>query len=288
MGKTTSEIILSVITKLAGLEHKYVKLSNGVKMHYVQSKNESTEYVVCVHGFAGSWHHWLYLAQLFNSHYNLILVDLSGFGQSSINWQMNYSIPNQSELLAEFLNEINVQNYHLVGNSMGGWICQYHTITHPQQVKSLTLVNSAGVRAKDSELYKEFDDRNNPLLFKDPSKFSTLMYWFFESKPFLYDLVKPYFIHLHIKRYDQYKKIFNDFWYNEPALHVEQIKCPTLIVWGKEDKCVDISVADKTYSLLNTEKQFQFIEHSGHLPMIERPIATAEVINSFFKKLLNK
>lgn len=282
-----SQLVIKLLTKLIRLEHKYVDLDNGIKMHYVQTKNKSTEYVVCVHGFAGSWHHWLYMAELFNYTYNLILVDLSGFGQSSINWQYKYNIENQSALLNEFLNKIDVKDYHLIGSSMGGWLCQYHTIQHPTHVKSLTLINSAGVRAESSKLYTEFDNRCNPLIFRDKSKFNQLMYWFFEKKPFLYDTVKSYFADMHVTKYDQYKKIFNDFWYDEPALPIESITCPTLIVWGKEDKCVDVSVGNKTYDMLSGPKQFQFIEHSGHLPMIEKPIDTAMIINDFFKRNFN-
>lgn len=283
--KYLSKLVLKFMTKLIGLKHNSIYLSNGIKMHYVQTNNKSTDYVVCVHGFAGSWHHWLYLAELLSSRYNLIMVDLSGFGNSSINWGYKYTIENQSALLNELLDQIDVKQYHLIGNSMGGWICQHHAIQYPEKIKSLVLINSAGVRAENSDLYKEFDARKNPMVFKEKSKFNQLMYWFFENKPFLYDTIKPYFVDMHVQKYEQYKKIFNDFWYVEPELSLEQIECPTLIVWGKQDKCIDVSVANKTYDALHCKKQFEFVNNSGHLPMIERPFDTAKIVNSFLKKV---
>ena len=64
---------------------------------------------------------------------------------------------------------------------------------------------------------------------------------------------------------------------------LHEIKCPTLIIWGKEDTVTPAFVADKFHSLIeNTE--LHIFDECGHAPMWELPKQFNAVLNSFLER----
>ena len=59
-----------------------------------------------------------------------------------------------------------------------------------------------------------------------------------------------------------------------------KVKVPTLILWGRHDKLIDVScVAVLENGIANSRSHI--FEHVGHVPMIEDPAATARSVNAF-------
>src|SRR3546814_3399898 len=65
-----------------------------------------------------------------------------------------------------FLDALGIERPHLGGNSMGGWIALRFAIDYPDALRTLTLMNNAGVvGTNESELQKLAADRDyNPLV----------------------------------------------------------------------------------------------------------------------------
>lgn len=95
--------------------------------------------LVLVHGFSLDTRIWddqfAYLAQ----HYHVIRYDMRGFGQSSLPTQDSYS---HIEDLHALLNHLGVEAAHLVGLSMGGQCVVDFTLTYPESVRALILIDS--------------------------------------------------------------------------------------------------------------------------------------------------
>ncbi|MFT6114203.1 MAG: pimeloyl-ACP methyl ester carboxylesterase [Oleispira sp.] len=62
---------------------------------------------------------------------------------------------------------------------------------------------------------------------------------------------------------------------------------PAFILWGKEDRALDVSSVEVFEQYLPNSSSF-IMEGVGHGPMIERPEESAELVLSFLKSLNRK
>jgi pimeloyl-ACP methyl ester carboxylesterase len=71
--------------------------------------------------------------------------DLLGYGHSDQPRDSDYSVATQAEILRGFMDAMRLQQTDVLGMSMGGWITLKIAAEHPERVKRLVLVSSAGV-----------------------------------------------------------------------------------------------------------------------------------------------
>jgi pimeloyl-ACP methyl ester carboxylesterase len=80
------------------------------------------------------------------------------------------------------------------------------------------------------------------------------------------------------------KEIFPDFYSLEKEL--PKIKAPSLILWGDQDKILDISSIPVFEKGLKNHKTI-VIKDCGHVPMLEKPQETATQYKDFIKGIKN-
>ena len=65
---------------------------------------------------------------------------------------------------------------------------------------------------------------------------------------------------------------------------LDQINCPTLLVWGKEDGVTPLFVGEKFNKLIKYSK-LVVVEKCGHAPMMERPDKFNTILSEFLSSL---
>jgi pimeloyl-ACP methyl ester carboxylesterase len=131
--------------RLAGVESHEVTLG-GHRIHYRVRGPKSGMPIVLVHGLAGSTEDWINLSPyLDRAGYRVYMIDLLGFGQSEQPPDARYSISEQAALVVSFLDAMQIKQTDLAGWSMGGWIVQRVAIEHPERVRRIALIDSAGL-----------------------------------------------------------------------------------------------------------------------------------------------
>ena len=83
--------------------------------------------LIFLHGFLGSSANWQRLIQQLAPHYRCIALDLLGFGNSA-QPVLRYTIWHQIAFLQQFTAALNLQNFHLIGHSYGGWTATAYAI----------------------------------------------------------------------------------------------------------------------------------------------------------------
>ena|SRR5271165_4309935 len=125
----------------------YKVLIDGHKIHYYVRGPVSGAPIVLVHGLGGRAEDWLNLAPyLVKAGYRVYTPDLLGFGQSEEPENESYSIPDQAGVIVKFFDAVGLRQPDLAGWSMGGWIVQKVAADHPERVRRLVIVDSAGLR----------------------------------------------------------------------------------------------------------------------------------------------
>ncbi|WP_137937129.1 alpha/beta fold hydrolase [Chitinivorax sp. B] len=268
--------------QLSNLERKQIQVDGHTVFYHEGGQGET---ILMLHGFGGDADNWTRFARPLTDNYRVIAPDLPGSGESSRLQQANYSIPKQAERVLAMMDALKVNKVHLVGNSMGGYIAAWFTANHPERVKSLALFDNAGVLGQNlSPFYKTLLDGRNMLVVESPVQFDDLWKLVFADPPYLPDFVKTYFANKAYSNREFNKKIFSEV--REPYLPLDpmlpRIVAPTLILWGEEDKVLDISSIDVLKAnLTHTQPRIVTLPGVGHLPMVEKPKETARIYLDF-------
>jgi pimeloyl-ACP methyl ester carboxylesterase len=260
------------------------------------SSDENAESIVLIHGFSANKDNWIRFTKALDKKYHVIAVDLAGHGDSEQSLTANYGLIKQAERLDAFLTNIGLTEFHIAGNSMGGAISSIYSVNYPNKVKSLNLIDAAGLDGDTaSEYYKALAEGTNPLIATDEVSFDYRMDFTMSQPPMLPWPLRPAFVRKTIARTDINKKIFEDMvatkekfkemdFQQSLKLSMVEHDIPTIIMWGKEDRVLDVSaVAAFKYAIPNAT--VHIFEEVGHLPMVEIPNKSAEVYQRFLSTI---
>ncbi len=119
-----------------------------MKLHFREYGNGRP--MVILHGLFGSSDNWLTQAKLFAENYRVLTVDLRNHGLSPHDEAFDYS--SMVDDLEEFFRDHDLSGAILIGHSMGGKAAMNFSISHPDAVGKLVIVDIAP-RSYDLEHY---------------------------------------------------------------------------------------------------------------------------------------
>jgi abhydrolase domain-containing protein 6 len=242
-----------------------------------------SEPVVLVHGFGSSRDSWNRMAGRLTKRYRVIAPDLPGWGESTRIDSESYAYPPQVKRLREFITALGLGRVHLIGHSMGGFICSAYAAQYPGQVITLGLIAPHGVtEPQASELARSVAAGDNWLVADSIPGFERLVNNVFAKRPFLPKSVLRMMAQGAIAGSAKSAKIFVEMQTNEPPLEARlpQIKAPALIIWGEQDRVLHVSCADVfRRGIKNSE--VLLLPGSGHMPLVENARQCASAWLSF-------
>jgi 4,5:9,10-diseco-3-hydroxy-5,9,17-trioxoandrosta-1(10),2-diene-4-oate hydrolase len=249
--------------------------------------------LVFIHGLSGSWQNWLEQLPVFAREHRVIAFDLPGFGASDISAQ-KISISGYGRFVNALLDELGVGSAAVVGNSMGGFIGIELAIRFPERVERLVLVSAAGLSIEYLRI-----ERALALLGVVENRLAAYTGWLasrsdaLARRPRARQLIFG-IVATHPERLpgplvaEQVRGSGKPGFV--PALdaltdypirdRLGEIACPTLIVWGAEDKLVPARDADEFARLIPNSRKVVWPD-TGHVAMLERPAAFNALLDAF-------
>ncbi|MBK9794614.1 MAG: alpha/beta hydrolase [Sphingobacteriales bacterium] len=264
---------------------------NGTEIHYTESGSGFP--ILMIHGFGGSNRDFILLDSMVHDKYRVIRVDLPGFGLSDFPKQTEENpdyIKVYDDYFTFLLDTLHLDSCYVMGNSLGGLMSWNLAVKHPSVVKKLILFNSAGydmaevIKSANAKVFKY--GIVQLLLQKGIPKFFTKrgMQRVFYNKSLL--------------TVDREQRI-NDIWNRKGNMQqilnmassdkyldqnlIKQIACPTLIVWGKQDKVVHPKYAERFHSDIMKSRVIMY-DSCGHVPMLERPLDVKRDVLKFLNE----
>lgn len=240
--------------------------------------------LLLIHGFGAYKENWLMLAGLLKNDFHIISVDLPGHGESTIDLNNNHDIDRQVETIHQFMAQVNGKPFHMSGNSMGGAITALYAATYPDDILSTVLLDPGFINDVKSEYDHHLSEGKNPLILERVEDFPSLVDFVMEKKPFTPFPIAAVSAEKMVGRADANKKIWKDMIESEHNYDFKdaltKIKAPTLVAWGRQDRVLSASNAPIFKSLI-PNSDIHIFEDTGHAPMIEVPIQTADIIREF-------
>ncbi len=251
--------------------------------------------IIFLHGLGSSIYTWRNMKAPLEGNNQLFLIDLKGFGQSPKPRDDRYSVQDQADLIYQFIQDHDLKNLTVVGNSYGG---------------AVSLVLSIMLCAKDP-------GRLIKLILIDSAGYNELIPWYVKllRAPVLGWLV----VHL-LPNKCLAKTVLKESYYNDKLITDAQvaayakplgmkngkyallktakqalpkdidkvigkyptISVPTLIIWGDKDKVIPIKIGQKLHAAIPCSK-LTTIPDTGHVPQEETPTPTIALIKDFLK-----
>ena len=129
---------------------------DGIEIYYESAGNG--EPIVFVHEFGGDYRSWYRQVPVFSQTHQCILYSARGFLPSAVPKDRNcYGQEHATNDLLALADHLQLNTAHFVGTSMGSFTSLDFALSHPDRVKTLTLIgNSSGPREKSEQIsYRE-------------------------------------------------------------------------------------------------------------------------------------
>lgn len=120
---------------------KFITLSTGVRMEYVEQGSAEGVPVVFLHGVTDSWHSFERVLPLLPPSIHAFAVSQRGHGDSS-RPASGYRFTDMSDDLLAFMDAMTLPAAVIVGHSMGASVAQRFVVDHPERVAGIVLIGS--------------------------------------------------------------------------------------------------------------------------------------------------
>ncbi len=250
-----------------------------------ESSLPDPEVIILLHGFTAEKNNWYRFTRSIPAEFRVLAIDWPAHGESSFIVDADYSISAQADRLRLLMESLAIENAHLVGNSMGGAIAANFASRFPSRVSTLTLMNSGGADnpQTESEIEISLKKDQNPLLAKSSDSFARVLDLSMERPPFIPWPISEAMGIISAERYAQYSYVFDqvhDGVTNVDYDYLRNITAPTLIIWGGEDRILDVGNAH-VFAKFISNSRVVIYEGVGHMPMLEEPVTSASDVAEF-------
>jgi 2-hydroxy-6-oxonona-2,4-dienedioate hydrolase len=235
----------------------------GVRTRYVESgKWHGGVPLVVLHGYNGSCDYFFpHTVPLLAEGRHVIAPDLPGCGLSDT--LPSHTLDSYVQFVVDFLDELRIERADLMGHSMGGLIAIVAAAYHPERVRKLVLVDSAGlpelITPKWLAPFK---------MLTDSSLRQVGLY--------------PMFVKIGMRaraRREGLQMIQTE----SVSRYLRSLAVPTLVVWGSRDRVVPLEHGAIMARNIPGAR-LAIIRGAGHMPFYDKPEQCASLILGFLKR----
>jgi pimeloyl-ACP methyl ester carboxylesterase len=282
VAQLTEPASISLVRAIQRCEITTSLSTQPIETAYAHQGNGGTP-ILLLHGFDSSLLEFRHLLPLLSEHHETWLVDLLGFGFTDRPKGITFAPATIKTHLYQFWKTQIHQPVVLIGASMGGATAIDFTLTHPEAVERLVLVDSVGYTGPPAYikfLFPPLDYLAVEYLRQRKLKaleFSTAA----NATPALLDLLRCSVLHTEMPGWhDSMIAFTKSGGYSFLADRIREIKKSTLILWGESDDILGTDDAERFHRDI-TNSQLIWIKNSKHVPQIEQPQVTAKHILEF-------
>jgi pimeloyl-ACP methyl ester carboxylesterase len=181
-------------------------------------------------------------------------------------------------IYADLLDTLDLREVLVIGNSLGGWIAASLSLLAPARLRGVVLMNAAGIRVEGHEV--------TDVSKLAPPQLAELAYY--EPEKFRFDPSKlsPAELAAFATNGVMMNRLCNAPYMHDPKLarRLRRAKVSALVIWGESDRIVDVEYG-RAYARAFANGRFELVPKAGHMPQLEQPQRTLELIGAFDRSL---
>ncbi|HUB93585.1 MAG TPA: alpha/beta hydrolase [Verrucomicrobiae bacterium] len=229
--------------------------------------------VLILHGWGDTGRSWYGFAEQLAKHYEVIVPDLPGFGDSQTPQEV-WSLDDYAVFVSAFTRKVGVQPYAVIGHSNGGAIAIQGITTSRMRSERLVLLASSGIRGEDKGrrtawkiVAKTGKAIVAPLPTSTKQKLRRKLYRAAGSDMLVAE---------HLQ--ETFKNVVG-----QDMRHVaSEVDVPTLLVYGEADTDTPPHYGELLAAAIHGS-QFKLLPSTGHFLQIDSPTEVLQLVEDFLQ-----
>lgn len=250
-----------------------IEIKKEGKFEYFEKGEGHT--ILVLHGLFGALSNFEALVEEFSKRFRVVVPIMPMYDMPIL----LTNIKNFTRYIEKFVAYKKLENFTLLGNSLGGHISLVYTKRNPSKVHSMVLTGSSGLyenafggsfpRRED----KEYLRNKIALTFYDPNLVTD------ELVDQLFDIV------MDRGKLIRVLSIAKSAIRHNMANDLKNFTMPVCLIWGKNDNVTPPIVAEEFHEKLPNSDLY-WIDKCGHAPMMEHPHEFNQLLDAWFKSKL--
>jgi pimeloyl-ACP methyl ester carboxylesterase len=274
--------------KYGGPPSHFIVLPDGTRTHVRDRGPRGALALLLIHGSNSSLYTWEPWVKRLSDTFRVITVDLPGHGLTGSVPNRDYTQEGMVKFIDGIADTFGLHRFAIGGNSMGGRASVLFTLTHPERVTHLVLVDSGGLPTKRVE--------PTPLAYRLMTiPIANRLLLHITPRSLIVDGLNSAIVHKEIitdEMIDRYWDFIRMNGTREATItrgrirdkrirdDIPNIKTPTLILWGEDDRTIPLEAAHAFHAAIAGSKLIVY-PNTGHVPQEEVPDRSAADVRAF-------
>lgn len=261
----------------------------GIDVHVLTEGNETLPTIIFLHGFSGSVQTWREVTNYLKGEFQVICIDLIGHGKSSVPVDFKrYQMVEQLKDLEMIFKQLKLDNFTLVGYSMGGRVALAYASDYPARVKSLILESaSPGLATEDERVARRKADELLADRIMREGITSFVDFWesiaLFDSQKGLSEDRREKVRNERIGQCEQglSNSLLGIGTGNQPSYwrEIEELRMPVYLITGEYDKKF-VGISQEMKKFIPNVYEVT-VKSAGHAIHVEKPLLFATMIREY-------
>lgn len=236
---------------------------------------------------------WRYNVEALARRHEVWIVDMPGSGYTAKPESFPYTHAAYARFLAHFMDRFRLGQAVVAGQSLGGTVALTFALDYPQRTAGIVLIDAGGYpiagKGPPAILRHAFSNAVVMSFASYPATIRTVFgYLYNDPRPFQRDaaLIRETSDYLRTPQaraafFWMQKGLNFDFALPDPT-RIRQVRAPTLVLWGRQDRVVPVANAARFASDIPGAR-IRVIDQAGHSVHEERP----QIVNVEIERFLD-
>jgi pimeloyl-ACP methyl ester carboxylesterase len=226
--------------------------------------------ILLLHGLFGALSNWEGVFNRFSNRYRIVIPMLPIYEMPI----REVGLDGLLDYFQKFVSFKNLDDFILMGNSLGGHLALIYTLKYQSKVKKLVLTGSSGLF--ENSMGGSFPRRGSFEYIKE-----RVEYTFYDPKTATADYIEEIFeTTKSIPKAMRIVAMAKSAQRHNMAAEIPKIEVPTLLIWGLNDTITPPHVGHEFNKLIKNST-LRFIDECCHAPMMERPEKFNDILEEF-------